>query len=118
MTLFSVFAAVLIVMMVIPVLGVTSNVAKTGFSFFNDLPSYIQLGKLSQANTIYATRGGSPSLIATIYDQNREDVAWGAFRLTRKTPRSLVRIDASISTAESMCRPSLERRSATWCTAR
>jgi len=77
MTLFSVFAAVLIVMMVIPVLGVTSNVAKTGFSFFNDLPSYIQLGKLSQANTIYATRGGSPSLIATIYDQNREDVAWG-----------------------------------------
>ena len=78
MTLFSVFAGVLIVVMMMPVLGVTSNVAKTGFNFFNDLPSFIQLGKLSQANTIYATRGGAPALIATIYDQNREDVAWGA----------------------------------------
>jgi membrane peptidoglycan carboxypeptidase len=78
MTLFSVFAAALIVVMLIPFLGVTGTVAKSGFSFFNDLPSYIQLGKLSQANTIYATRGGSPSLIATIYNQNREDVAWEA----------------------------------------
>jgi membrane peptidoglycan carboxypeptidase len=78
MTLFSVLAAALIVTMMVPFLAVTSSVADQGINFFNNLPSYIQLGKLSQANSIYATRAGAPSLIATIYNQNREDVAWGS----------------------------------------
>jgi membrane peptidoglycan carboxypeptidase len=75
-TFFSIVAAVLVVVMMVPGLGMVSTAANASIGIFNDLPSYIALGKLSQANTVYATRAGTAVPIATIYNQDRQDVAW------------------------------------------
>jgi membrane peptidoglycan carboxypeptidase len=75
---FSVIAGVLVTAMITPMLAVTGSVAKTSMAVFADLPSYISLGKLSQVNRIYATRNGAPVQIATIYNQDRQDVGWNA----------------------------------------
>ena len=74
----SVVAAILITAAVAPGVAVTSSVAKASMNLFNNLPSYIVLGKLSQANTIYAIRNGAEVPVATIYNQNRQDVSWNS----------------------------------------
>ena len=75
---FGMLAGVLVVAMVAPMLAVTSNLAQASIGVFDNLPSYIALGKLSQQNLIYATRNGAPVQIATIYNQDRQDVGWTA----------------------------------------
>jgi membrane peptidoglycan carboxypeptidase len=73
---FSVIAGVLVAAMMTPAIALTSQAANSSIDVFNNLPENITLGRLTQQNTIYAERGGQPVQIATIYDQNRQNLAW------------------------------------------
>ncbi|MEO6943700.1 MAG: transglycosylase domain-containing protein [Lacisediminihabitans sp.] len=73
---FSVLAGVLVTAMITPALAVTSVAANNTIGIFENLPDFIQIGEQSQQNTIYANRGGKPEVIASIYKQNRKEVAW------------------------------------------
>jgi membrane peptidoglycan carboxypeptidase len=73
---FSVVAGVLVTVMVTPALAVTSLTAKNSIGVFQNLPEYIKIGDLAQQNQIFAKRGGKDVKIATVYKQNREEVAW------------------------------------------
>jgi membrane peptidoglycan carboxypeptidase len=73
---FSVLAGVLVTAMITPALAVTSVAASNTIGIFENLPDFIQIGEQSQQNTIYANRGGKPEVIASIYKQNRKEVAW------------------------------------------
>lgn len=73
---FSVLAGVLVTAMITPALAVTSVAANNTIGIFENLPDFIQIGDQSQQNTIYAMRGGAPVQIATVYKQNRQEVAW------------------------------------------
>ncbi|TXN28386.1 transglycosylase domain-containing protein [Lacisediminihabitans profunda] len=74
----SMLAGVLVTAMVTPAVAVTSQTAEASIAVFDKLPDYLALGSGSQQNTIYATRAGAPVQIATIYNQNRQEVAWDA----------------------------------------
>lgn len=73
---FSVLAGVLVTAMVTPAIAVTSSVAKGSIGIFENLPDYITIGGQAQRNEIFAKRGGVDVQIATVFDQNREDVGW------------------------------------------
>lgn len=65
---------------VTPIIGVTGVTASSGIGFFDDLPEFIEIGRLSERNTIYAQSRGDGNVngyvpIATIYDQNRMAVS-------------------------------------------
>jgi membrane peptidoglycan carboxypeptidase len=75
---FSVIAGVLVTAMVTPALAVTSVAAKSGIGIFENLPSFVNIGQQAQQNTIYANRGGAPVAIATVFRENRKEVAWDA----------------------------------------
>ena len=75
---FGIIAGVLVTAMVTPTLAVTSTAAKATIDIFQDLPDFLPMGRLSQQNTIYANRDGAPVQIATIYNQDRQDVTWTA----------------------------------------
>ena len=72
---FSVLAGILVTAMVTPALAVTSQVTKAGIGVFDNMPDYVALSAQSQQNVVYANRGGAPVPIATIYSQNRQEVA-------------------------------------------
>ncbi|WP_349899579.1 transglycosylase domain-containing protein [Parafrigoribacterium soli] len=73
---FSVLAGVLVTAMVTPALAVTSVAANNTIGVFENLPDFIRIGEQSQQNTIYANRAGAPVRIATVFKQNRQEVAW------------------------------------------
>ncbi len=78
---FSAIAGLLATVAVAPVIGVTGVTAASTIGIFDDLPEYIQLGRLSERNTIYAQFTGEGNVngyipIATIYDQNRQTVSY------------------------------------------
>ena len=73
---FSVLAGVLVTAMVTPALAVTSMTARSTVGVFEDLPDYLEVGTLAQRNTLWATQGGVPVVLAQVYDQNREEVSW------------------------------------------
>jgi membrane peptidoglycan carboxypeptidase len=75
---FSVLCGVLIAAIALPGVIVTSRAANISIGFFNDLPGYITLDAQTQRNLIYANRNGQPTLIASVYDQDREEVGWDA----------------------------------------
>jgi membrane peptidoglycan carboxypeptidase len=75
---FSILAGVLVAVLTVPSILVTSRGANTSIGYFNNLPDYITLGQQPQRNTIFANRDGQPVQIATIYDQDREEVPWNA----------------------------------------
>jgi membrane peptidoglycan carboxypeptidase len=67
--------------MVAPALAVTGITASSTIGVFDSLPEYIELGQLPERNEIYANytgegNVGGKKLIATIFDQNREEVAY------------------------------------------
>jgi membrane peptidoglycan carboxypeptidase len=73
---FSAIAGILVTAMVTPALAVTSVAANNTMGIFENLPSIISIGTQSQRNVIYGMRDGAPEEIATIYKQNRQEVAW------------------------------------------
>jgi membrane peptidoglycan carboxypeptidase len=73
---FSAVAAVLVTASVTPMIAVSSVTAQSAIGIFNNLPTYISIGKLPGPNTIYALSGGQEVPVATIFDENRQQVAW------------------------------------------
>ncbi|MDJ0334251.1 transglycosylase domain-containing protein [Salinibacterium sp. G-O1] len=78
---FSVLSGILVTVMVAPAIAVTGVTASSTIGVFDSLPEYINIGQQSQRNEIYATYTGEgnvngTTLIATIYDQNREEVGY------------------------------------------
>ena len=75
---FGILAGVLVAALAVPSIIVASRGADASIGYFNDLPNYITLGQQQQRNTIFANRDGKPVQIATIYDQDRQEVGWDA----------------------------------------
>ena len=73
---FSAIAGVLVTVMVTPAIAITGMTASTSISIFENLPNFIELNRQVERNTIYAMLDGKPRQIATVYQQNREEVAW------------------------------------------
>ena len=78
---FSALSGLLVTVMVAPGLAVTGITASSTIGVFDSLPEYIEIGQQPERNEIYATSTGEGSvngqqLIATIYDQNRQEVPY------------------------------------------
>jgi membrane peptidoglycan carboxypeptidase len=76
MLAFSVFAGILVTALVAPAIAVTSVTAQSGIDIFNNLPTYIEIGTQAAQNKIYAKSRGKQVQIATIFNQNRQEVGW------------------------------------------
>lgn len=75
----SALAGVLVTAAVTPALAVTGMAANNSISLFENLPGYLEPAELAQRSNIYATApDGSPWLLASFFDDNREEVAWEA----------------------------------------
>ncbi|KRC62006.1 hypothetical protein ASE14_06195 [Agromyces sp. Root81] len=75
----SALAGVLVTAAVTPALAVTGMAANNSITMFENLPGYLQPGELSQKSNIYATQAdGSRLLLASFFDDNREEVGWDA----------------------------------------
>ena len=73
----SALAGVLVTAAVTPALAVTGMAANNGISMFENLPGYLNIEELSQKTDIYATQpDGSQALLASFFDENREEVPW------------------------------------------
>jgi membrane peptidoglycan carboxypeptidase len=73
---FSVVAGILVTALVTPAIAVTSVTAQSGIGIFNNLPTYIEIGTQSAQNKIYAKSKGKQVQIATIFNENRQEVSW------------------------------------------
>src|SRR5687768_9114720 len=75
----SAVAGLLVTVSLTPVLALTGVTASSTIGTFTNLPDYLAIEPLAQRSNIYATRSdGTPVLLATLYDQNRVEVAWDA----------------------------------------
>ncbi|QJU54537.1 transglycosylase domain-containing protein [Herbiconiux sp. KACC 21604] len=73
----SAIAGILVTAMVTPALAVTGIAANNSIGMFENLPSYIKPDALAEKTNIYATQSdGSPILLASVFEQNREEVGW------------------------------------------
>ncbi|MCU1476505.1 MAG: penicillin-binding protein [Subtercola sp.] len=73
----SVIAGVLVTAIVTPAVAVTGVAVDSSLSVFENLPSYIKPDALSQTSSIYAQNAdGSQTLLASFYDQDRQEVGW------------------------------------------
>lgn len=73
---FSVLAGILVTALVTPALAVTSMTANSSIDVFESLPDYMEIGQLSQKNTLYGKRSGQYVQFAEVYKHNREEVSW------------------------------------------
>jgi len=78
---FSLVAGVLATVAIAPALAITSVTASSTIGIFDNLPEYIEIGQLPERNELWATSTaagniGGKALIATIYDQNRQEVPY------------------------------------------
>ncbi len=70
-------AGLLVTAAVTPALAVTGMTANNAISVFDGLPDYLKVGQTMEKTNILATRSdGRTSIMASFYDQNREEVAW------------------------------------------
>jgi membrane peptidoglycan carboxypeptidase len=73
----SAIAGILVTAMVTPALAVTGIAANNSIGMFENLPSYIKPDALAEKTNIYATNSdGSPRLLASVFEQNREEIGW------------------------------------------
>ncbi len=78
---FSALSGLLVTVMVAPALAVTGITASSTIGIFDALPEYIAINQQPERNTLYAQFTGSGNEggyypIATIYDQNRQEVSY------------------------------------------
>ncbi len=78
---FSALAGLLVTVMVAPAIAVSGITASSTIGIFDSLPEYIEIGQQPERNTIYAISSaagneGGYVPVATIYDQNRQEIAW------------------------------------------
>ncbi|TAJ49207.1 MAG: penicillin-binding protein [Herbiconiux sp.] len=75
----SVIAALLVTVMAVPAMAVTGVYASRTADVLDTLPDSIRPSTLAQKSEIYATNSdGSNTLLATVFDQNRQEVGWDA----------------------------------------
>ncbi|MET0989143.1 MAG: transglycosylase domain-containing protein [Glaciihabitans sp.] len=72
----SVLAGILVAVLITPLATVTNGVVTSTTGIFDSLPSNIDINRQPGQNKIFALRDGQPVQIATIFDQNREEVTW------------------------------------------
>jgi membrane peptidoglycan carboxypeptidase len=72
----SVLAGLLVAILVIPLTTVTKGLVTSTAGIFDSLPSFIEIDRQPGQNKIFAVQDGQPVQIATIFDQNREEVTW------------------------------------------
>ncbi|HEV7948795.1 MAG TPA: transglycosylase domain-containing protein, partial [Glaciihabitans sp.] len=72
----SVVAGALIATLVVPAIAVTETTVSSTVGIFDSLPDSIDISQQPQQNRIFATQDGQPVQIATVFSQNREEVAW------------------------------------------
>ena len=78
---FSALSGLLVTVMVAPALAVTGITASSTIGVFDSLPEFIEIGQQPERNEIWATYTGPGNVngkaqIATIYDQNRQEVPY------------------------------------------
>jgi membrane peptidoglycan carboxypeptidase len=73
---FSVLAGLLVTVGATPVIALAGTTTASAIDVFNSLPEQIEVGKLQQRNTLYATQDGQPVPFATLYSENRIQVGW------------------------------------------
>jgi membrane peptidoglycan carboxypeptidase len=67
---------VLVAVSLTPMIAVSTAAAQGAVGIFDSLPSYVSIGTLPGANTIYAEDNGKPVAVATVFDENRQQVSW------------------------------------------
>lgn len=72
----SVIAGALVAALGMPAIAVSTGVASSAVGYWDVLPDYITLGEQSNRTRIFATQNGEPVQIASIYEQNREQVEY------------------------------------------
>jgi membrane peptidoglycan carboxypeptidase len=73
----SVAAGLLVTAAITPALAVTGVTANNAISVFDGLPDYLKVGKTMEKTNIWATASdGQQTLLASFFDQNREEVTW------------------------------------------
>jgi membrane peptidoglycan carboxypeptidase len=73
----SVLAGSLVATSIVPILAVGSTSTTNVIGVFEDLPSELELGELMEKTNIFAKdAAGNDYLLASFFDQNREEVAW------------------------------------------
>lgn len=73
---FSVLAGVLVTVMVTPAVAITGMTANNTIGIFDSLPDFIEIGQQPERNTIVAQSAAGEQVIATVYNQNREEVTY------------------------------------------
>ncbi|GMA29469.1 penicillin-binding protein [Arenivirga flava] len=72
----SVIAGALVAALGMPAIAVSTGAASSAAGYWDVLPDYITIGEQSNRTRIFATQNGEPVQIATIFEQNREEVAY------------------------------------------
>ncbi|QJU54910.1 transglycosylase domain-containing protein [Herbiconiux sp. KACC 21604] len=73
----SIAAALLVTVLAVPAMAVTGVYASRTATALDTLPDSIRPGELAQKSEIYATNSdGTNTLLATVFDQNRQEVGW------------------------------------------
>lgn len=75
---FSAIAGVLAAVAVAPAVALTGVGATSAIGIFDSIPDYFDLEELPERNEIYAYDWSGEVLVATVYDQNREEVPYEA----------------------------------------
>ncbi|RPE78194.1 membrane peptidoglycan carboxypeptidase [Frondihabitans sp. PhB161] len=69
-------AGLLVSVAITPGVAVAGQAASGAISAFDQVPDYIEIGKLQQRNVVYAHKGGQEVPLATLYSENRVTVGW------------------------------------------
>ncbi|HEU5222506.1 MAG TPA: transglycosylase domain-containing protein [Candidatus Lumbricidophila sp.] len=81
----SALIGVLVTAAVTPALAIAGITANNTITLFENLPSYLSIGALSQKSDIYATQpDGSIAHLASFFDDNRIEVGWDQINQTTK----------------------------------
>lgn len=73
---FSALSGLLVTVMVAPAIAMTGVTASSAIGVFDNLPEYLEINQLPQRNEIYAQSNAGPVRVATVYDQNREEIPY------------------------------------------
>ncbi|HWR84454.1 MAG TPA: transglycosylase domain-containing protein [Rhodoglobus sp.] len=73
---FSVLAGMLVAVVMAPGFVLTSLATSSAVGVYKSLPEFLELGELRERNEIYAGSSAGPVRIATVYQQNREEVVY------------------------------------------
>lgn len=71
---FSVLAGILVTVGVTPAIAVLGVTTTSTIDVFDSLPEYIEIGDLPERNEVLAYQDGQPVHLATVWDQNRQEL--------------------------------------------